>query len=481
MLFLPRPLPVIKPYMPTTDLRRWTATVWRQSLLTAAAWALFGLAWILVSDALVDAVSQDHDWLRAAQRWKGLAFVALSTLLLVGLVRAGQRRLLATVQRGEQLARQALERQEAQFRQLHQSLGEVLWLASPDGRTLHYISPGFERLYGRPAADIERDPALWAQCVHRADMAIVEDSIARLREQGVAECEYRIVRPDGSVCWIEDRKKLIRDETGRVVLMGGIAEDVSMRRERDEAREALNGRLERLVEERTAALACANAELDTFTRTAAHDLKSPLNAISGFAHLLRRRYEPAFDAAGRQMVERIEQLARDMAGLVDDLLAMARVGNVAMHKQRLDIVPMVREIVADLQQSAPQRACRLDLPPTLELDCDPGLMRSLLLNLLGNAWKFSARVPVTQITLALQPDAASGQRTVSLSDNGAGFDRNAAGALFQPFRRFHREADFPGTGLGLATCARILQRHGGSIDVDSAPGAGTTVRFTLPG
>lgn len=467
--------------MPTAELRRWTATVWRQSLLIAAAWGVFGLAWILASDAVVNSISQDPHWLQTAQRWKGLAFVMLSTLLLVVLVRAGQRRLLATVQRDEQLALLALERQEAQFRQLHQSLGEVLWLLSPDGRTLHYISPGFERLYGRPAADIERDPSLWSQCVHRADLAIVKDSIIRLREQGWAECEYRIVRPDGSVRWIADRKKLIRDDKGQEVLMGGIAEDVSMRRERDEAREALNNRLERLVEERTAALACANAELDTFTRTAAHDLKSPLNAISGFAQLLRRRYEPGFDEVGRQMVERIEQSARDMAGLVDDLLAMSRVGNAAMHKQRLDIVPMVREIVADLQQSAPQRVCSLQLPQTLELDCDPGLMRSLLLNLLGNAWKFSARAAAAQITLAVQHDAATGCSTVTLSDNGVGFDRAAAGALFQPFKRYHREADFPGTGLGLATCERILQRHGGSIAIDSTPGVGTTVRFTLPG
>ena len=193
----------------------------------------------------------------------------------------------------------AVERQQRQFRQLHQSLAEVLWMGAPDGSAVSYVSPAFASVYGRPGAELLADPRLWRAAVHPDDVdRVLEMPAPGAGADGVA-CEYRIVRPDGSVRWIEDRKRVIRDENGAVTAACGIAEDITARKERDEARDALNGRLEALVRERTLALEQANIELEAFSRTAAHDLKSPLNGIAGMSQLLRLRAGPQLDEAGR--------------------------------------------------------------------------------------------------------------------------------------------------------------------------------------
>ncbi|MFT3817181.1 MAG: PAS domain-containing protein [Rubrivivax sp.] len=371
----------------------------------------------------------------------------------------------------------AVQRQQRQFQQLHQSLGEVLWMATPDGASVLYVSPAFATIYGRKPAELLADPLLWRECIHPEDRDRVPDLAGG--EPGVeqAGCEYRIVRPDGSVRWIQDRRRLIRDETGQVTMMGGIAEDVTARRERDEARDAMHSKLEAMVVERTRDLEQANIELEAFSRTAAHDLRSPLNGIVGMSQLLRMKAS-TLDGSCRGYLDLIERSARDMAGLISDLLALSRAGSVPLDPKPVDLAPLARGLVDELRLLEPQRRARVSIPDPLELCCDEGLMRSVLQNLITNAWKFSARCDETEIALTVE--RGERETTLTVSDRGTGFDASAAGELLRPFQRFHSQAQFQGTGLGLVTCQRIAHRHGGRLLLKSAPGQGTRVSIVLP-
>jgi PAS domain S-box-containing protein len=442
-----------------------------------ALYALVGVGWILMSDAAVRAVSDDPVWLVSAQRYKGLFYVLATAVGLVLLVRAGYRRLLLATALAGARERQALERQEARFRQLHQSLAEVLWLSTPDGRQLLYLSPAFETLYGRPTRDFERDVSLWLDAVHPDDRPRARASHEQLATSGESRCEYRICRPDGSVRWVSDRKRTIVDADGRMAMIGGIAEDITARIERDVALATTQAELERRVAERTASLERVNAELDAFARTAAHDMKSPLNAIGGFSHLLRLQHAQALGADGQRMVAHIEQSTRLMAALVNDLLALSRVSTAPLERSEVDLAALGRELFDALHHQDPGRQVVFDAPPSLVLACDAGLVRSLLGNLIGNAWKYTGRSALGRIGLSVQTGREA--TVVRVADNGTGFDAGDGKKLFKPFHRFHAEADFTGTGIGLVTCQRIVHRHGGEIWVESTPGAGTSVQFTL--
>jgi PAS domain S-box-containing protein len=377
----------------------------------------------------------------------------------------------------EVLSKRALERQEAQFRQLHQSLADVLWIASADGRTMLYVSPSAEHLYGRLPEALIADPGLWLQLVHPDDAGIAAASHHTLLAMGEASCEYRIRTPSGEVKWVSDRKRLIVDDERLVTMMGGILKDITADKERETLREASHLDLERQVAERTSELRRVNAELDAFARTIAHDLRAPLTTVVGFTQLLRRRYASALEGEGARMMTRIDRSAKQMAHLIDDLLALSRASTAPLNIRNVDLVPLAREILEELQDEAPERKVRFDAPESLRVQADLGLVRPLLANLLSNAWKFTGRRDDAHIRLFRH--GAAPEAAVCIQDNGVGFDTDAAGLIFQPFQRFHTSSDFSGTGIGLTTCERIVTRHGGRIWLESKPDEGTSVFFTL--
>ncbi|CAG1019125.1 Phytochrome-like protein cph1 [Burkholderiaceae bacterium] len=377
----------------------------------------------------------------------------------------------------EVLSKRALQRQEAQFRQLHDSLADVLWLASVDGNQILYVTAAFEDLYGRKIADLQQDPRLWISMVVEEDRAIAVASQDELYALGHSESEYRIRRPDGSVRWISDRKKSILDEQGLPWMVGGIAEDITASKELDAARETSRAELERLVVERTVELERANLELDAFTRTAAHDLKTPLIGIVSAIEILRDRYEVAPGEDGRRIAGVIAESASHMIRLIDALLMLSRVNHGPLEREDVDLIAIAQELVEDLRRQDPHRVVAFEAPDHLMVSCDGRLVRPLLANLIGNAWKFTGRRERGAIRLSSYE--ADGCTAIRITDNGAGFDTRKATRLFSAFQRFHPASQFKGTGIGLATCQRIVQRHGGQISLDSCPGEGTTVSFTL--
>jgi PAS domain S-box-containing protein len=289
----------------------------------------------------------------------------------------------------EVLSKRALERQEAQFRQLHQSLADVLWIATGDGRTMLYVSPSAEQLYGHSPEALIADPDLWLQLVHPDDAGIAAASHHTLLAMGEASCEYRIRTPSGEVKWVSDRKRLIVDDERLVTMMGGILKDITADKERQTLRDASHLELERQVAERTSELRRVNAELDAFARTIAHDLRAPLTTVVGFTQLVTRRYASALEGEGTRMMGRIDRSAKQMAHLIDDLLSLSRASTAALDIRHVDLVPLARDILEELQDQEPERKVRFDAPESLRVRADLGLVRPLLANLLGNAWKFT--------------------------------------------------------------------------------------------
>jgi signal transduction histidine kinase len=234
--------------------------------------------------------------------------------------------------------------------------------------------------------------------------------------------------------------------------------------------------LEERVRDRTLQLQAANRELEAFSASVSHDLRTPLTSIIGFARLLCADDALANNPRWHQPVTRIADAAQRMNVLIDDLLQLSRVTRSELKRQWVDLADVARNIVSSLGSGA-AREVNIHIPAQLPAYADPGLLQIVLENLLANAWKFTSRTPHAAIWLGVEQ---SGRRAFYVRDNGAGFDMQRAERLFAPFERMHPQSQFPGTGVGLSTVQRVIQRHGGEIWAESSVDQGACFYFTLP-
>ncbi|HYC54051.1 MAG TPA: PAS domain S-box protein [Candidatus Binatia bacterium] len=290
--------------------------------------------------------------------------------------------------------------------------------------------------------------------------------------------EHRMRRADGKILWVLGRGRLERDEDGTPTRMYGFIQDITEQRSAAEEIAALNSRLEDRVRQRTMQLEDALKQLGSFTYAVSHDLRQPLRAIAGRLALLREEEVARLSPQAREHVERVQQAAHRMDALIADLLALSRVSYGTLRRVPLDLTAMAREIASELAASEPERNVEWEIEQGLEAVADRGLVRIALENLLGNAFKFTRRCPTAHIRVGSETE--EGQEVFVIRDDGVGFDEAHAAHLFEPFHRLHESHEFEGTGVGLATVARIVGRHGGWIRASSKPGMGATLRFTLP-
>lgn len=254
--------------------------------------------------------------------------------------------------------------------------------------------------------------------------------------------------------------------------------DFTGRKHAEEEIRNLNARLEVRVAERTEELEASNRELDAFCYSVSHDLRAPLRSIDGFSQALLDDYEAQLDEEGLSHLRRVRAAAQRMGQLIDDLLKLSRVTRTDLRRSHVDITRLAGELLTSLAESEPERRVRTRVQEGIVVKADPALIRVVLENLLGNAWKFSRKVPEASIEVGAETNGPAIQCFVR--DNGAGFDMTYANKLFGAFQRLHTQEEFPGTGVGLATVQRIVHRHGGSVRAEGAPGQGATFFFTLP-
>jgi light-regulated signal transduction histidine kinase (bacteriophytochrome) len=231
------------------------------------------------------------------------------------------------------------------------------------------------------------------------------------------------------------------------------------------------------VAERTAALTSANKELESFAYSISHDLRAPLRGIDGFSQLLLDEYRQKLDAQGRDYLDRVRRAAQRMGILIDDILELSRVSRHAMRRERVDLSRLADEILDELGRVAPQRRVEIRVAPGCSALGDPQLLRVLMQNLLENAWKYTGKTEAARIEFGCE--TLAGETVFHVRDNGVGFDMQYADRLFSPFQRLHSPEEFEGTGIGLATVARVAQRHGGRVWAESVVGQGATLRFAL--
>ena len=238
-----------------------------------------------------------------------------------------------------------------------------------------------------------------------------------------------------------------------------------------------NEALERRVREHAAELEATNRELEAFTRSASHDLRSPVNIVLGFSTMLVNELGPRISADQRAWLGHIEQSAQRMSQLIDALMRLSRVGRQVLSLQLVDTAALVREVVDELRQAQPQRHVELKLGELPQATADAALLRQVFINLLSNAFKFTRHVEQSVIEVGCE--TRDGEQVFSVRDNGPGFDMARARNLFDAFQRLHRPNEFEGSGVGLSIVQRIVQRHGGRIWAQAAPGLGATFSFTL--
>lgn len=352
------------------------------------------------------------------------------------------------------------------------------WRAA-HGWPIEFVSANVRALTGHDQDDWLSGRVSFKALMHSDDALRVRSEIwDRIRTRtSHFEQEYRIVRADGAVRWVRDFTRVVRDDADVPVYFHGYLQDVTSVKCNEAKLRELTIDLESHVAERTSALEEACRELEAFTYSVSHDLRAPLRWIDSYSVLLAEAIGPAVDAESAMLFEKIRSATRRMATLVDDLLALSRISQQAMMRRRVDLSQMAADVVGAIHEADPARAVVWSIESGLRTDADPGLVRVLLENLLGNAWKFTSLTAPAHIRFGLS-EGGSGN-WFEVADNGAGFDMRYVGNLFEPFQRLHSVDQFPGSGIGLATVARIVRRHGGIIRAEAAPGAGARFRFTL--
>jgi light-regulated signal transduction histidine kinase (bacteriophytochrome) len=240
----------------------------------------------------------------------------------------------------------------------------------------------------------------------------------------------------------------------------------------------LNAELEARVEQRTDELVVANENLEAFTYSVAHDLRSPLRALGGYSEALAEDYGDRLDETGRWYTERIQAATERMGALIDDLLLLAQVSRAEMSLGPVDLSAEVAAIAGELQAREPGRRVRFAIHDGVWANADRTLIRTVLQNLVENAWKYTGKRDGATIEFGATATEDTGV-CCYVRDNGAGFDPAFVGKLFQPFQRLHAVTEFPGTGIGLASVRRIIERHGGRVWAEGAVGLGATFYFTL--
>jgi PAS domain S-box-containing protein len=364
---------------------------------------------------------------------------------------------------------------ETKLRRIVDTANEGIWVLSPEGITVSVNSRMAEILGYEPLEMVGR---AFSDFMYSEDLEDHHQKMAN-RRNGVAEnYERRLLRKSGETVWTQISATPVFDQARSFEGSFGMVTDTTTRKLAVEEIRRLNLELEKRVAQRTAQLEAANSELEAFSYSVSHDLRAPLRGIDGFSQLLLEQYHDRLDDNGREYLERVRAGAQRMAQLIDDMLNLSRVSRGDMTIQHVDLSNLAQKVAEDLKAGNPKRDVDFKIQRDVEAMGDGRLLRIVLENLLSNAWKYTSKHPQAHIEFGARWQA--GEYAFFVRDDGAGFDMQYADKLFGAFQRLHSSKDFPGTGVGLATVHRIINRHGGRVWAEGIEGQGATFYFTIP-
>ena len=370
------------------------------------------------------------------------------------------------------------ERSEMRLKSAQRMARVGHWEYDMASRTLTWSDEVY-RIFAQSPARYTPSYEGFVAMLHPDDAAALREAFdAAMASRQPLDEVHRIVLPDGAVRHVR-LLCLFNFEGNQPVGYHGTVQDITELRETQFALEQLNTSLEQRVKVRTQELMALNRDLESFTYSVSHDLRTPLRSIHGFATVLGESEGMRLSDEGRSFLGRIQEGARRMGLLINDLLSMAQQSRAELKAQRINLSELANTVASDLARTDPARRVRWSIEDGLWVQADPGLMAVVMQNLLGNAWKYTGNQAEAQISLT-RTAGADGMLAFCVRDNGAGFDMKYADQLFHPFKRLHRQDEFEGTGVGLASVQRILQRHGGSVRGEGVVGQGAAFHFSLP-
>jgi PAS domain S-box-containing protein len=374
-------------------------------------------------------------------------------------------------------AEQALQESEERLRQIASSLREVIWLRDAETRQVLYVNSAFEELTGRTCESFYENPNMVIDAVYPDDKDWVIKALDQRLDGIPYNKEHRLVHSNGSVRWVSSRSFPVRNEAGEVFRWTSIMEDITARKRAEEEVQRLNAELEQRVIERTEQLEAANKELEAFSYSVSHDLQAPLRAINGFSHLLIEDYGTAFPQEAQALLIRIQNNAKRMGNLINDLLAFSRIGRRALHVEDIDMDQLVQEILNDFRADNELKRVEAIVDSLPSCQADRSLLKQVWINLISNAIKYSSKRenPRIEIHHITQHQGI----VYVIKDNGVGFDMQYVDKLFGVFQRLHGDDEYKGTGIGLAMVRRIIERHGGSVWAEAELDKGATFYFTI--
>ncbi|MFZ2196583.1 MAG: PAS domain-containing protein [Thermodesulfovibrionales bacterium] len=433
------------------------------------------------------------------------AFVMVLTSIFVGYI--GNALKVAR----EKAEKQALSFQESEAR-LKRSQ-EIAHLGSWELDLVKNVltwSDEIYRIFGLQPQEFDATYEAFLEAVHPDDRTLVNEAYSGSLREGrdIYEIEHRVVRKStGEIRHVHEKCAHIRNESGQMIRSVGMVHDITERKQTEEKIKSLNEELKHHVLQ----LEAANRELEAFSYSVSHDLRSPLRSVAGFSQALLEDYADKLDPEGTDYLERIVAATQRMGRLIDDMLNLSRFTRAELKREEINLSGLAGKIADMLRKTQPGRQAEIIIAEDLVTQGDEHLLTIVLENLLGNAWKFTGKNSNTVIEFGItnfgmrnaefglkdqesendnqheavsqsasqNPKSAIGKVVYFVKDNGAGFDMSYAGKMFNPFQRLHSVKDFPGTGIGLATVKRIINRHGGSVWIEAEVNRGTTVYFTL--
>ena len=379
--------------------------------------------------------------------------------------------------RARQQVEAALHVSETRYRRLFETARDGILVIDAVTQQITDVNPFMVELLGYTREEF-LGKELWEIGVLK-DADASQEAFRTLQATGYIRYEDLPLQTKAGARWDVEFVSNVYAENGHQVIQCNIR-DISARTQAEADLRALNAELEQRVRDRTAQLEALNHELEAFNASVSHDLHTPLRQIDDVVEALQEDYADRLEAAGLQLMQRIRVSTQRMKALIDALLALARVSCHALEWQTVDVSALAHDVAAELQHRQPTRQIDWVIADGLTARGDPRLLHIVLDNLLSNAWKFTSTNAQARIEVGGQA-APDGTVVMFVRDNGSGFDMASVDRLFGAFQRLHRDTEFPGTGIGLATVQRIIHRHDGRVWAEGAVNQGATFYCTLPG
>ena len=371
-------------------------------------------------------------------------------------------------------AEQAIRASEQRYRTMFESAPEGVWIIGADARTLE-VNQHLCDLLGYAREDmLGKEPTDFTDA---ENTRIFEEQKNQRATTHRRNYEIALRHRDGHNIPVHFSATNLYGEGGTLAAALAFVTDISERKMHEREMRRLHEELEQRVVERTRALQTANRELEAFSYSVSHDLRAPLRAINGFSHALEEEYGSLLDDNGKNYLSRVRAGSERMGELIDDILELSQLSRREMDIVPLDLSALANDVARELRDGEPLRKVEWIVAPDLRARGDAVLLRVVLMNLLGNAWKYTTRCSRAKIEFG--QGETQGRQAFFVRDNGAGFDMAHVGKLFGAFQRLHSPAEYPGNGIGLATVARIVHRHGGEVWAEGRVDEGAAFWFTL--